>query len=129
MTKQTHGKASQHGGSGRSPAMHRLEQYAKPGNPANWQGPGRDQKNIDRWSERAARNSEIAPRASGPRLANTDTRSHLANPPKLPPTGETNLHSTDAAPRRKASVDAHAEGRRGANHAGSGYMKDVRRIT
>ena len=43
----------------------RLREYAKPLRPENWQGAGRDQPNIDRWSDRATDNSKLAPRATG----------------------------------------------------------------
>jgi|tagenome__1003787_1003787.scaffolds.fasta_scaffold16288563_2 hypothetical protein len=35
----------------------RIKEYSNPTRAANWQGAGRDQKNLDRFSERATENS------------------------------------------------------------------------
>jgi hypothetical protein len=43
----------------------RIKDYATPNSgPDDWRGAGRDQANIDRWSARAAENSQLAPRAA-----------------------------------------------------------------
>jgi hypothetical protein len=39
--------------------IERLKQYANPRSRENWNGASRDQKNIDRWSQRARDNSLI----------------------------------------------------------------------
>jgi hypothetical protein len=64
MTKHSHGKRVSDGGSGRSPVMHRLEQYGNQSSRANWCGLSRAD-DIARWSKRAAENSQLAPRAAG----------------------------------------------------------------
>jgi hypothetical protein len=90
----------------------RLKEYSKP--TKGWQGAGRDQDNIDRWSDRATENSKIAPRASDGEV-------------KLPPTGDVKMRSTKSAPRTTAEIDAHMRGKDDLNHAGSDYMKSIRR--
>lgn len=115
--------------SSKSPSLRRLERYADPSNKANWRGAGRDQKNIDRWSERASRNSEIAPRAAGDPSTN-GSRQMLQDPPKVPPNGGRAMpHSTEAPPRRKPQVDAYVEGRKNLNHTGGSFVPKVRRTT
>jgi hypothetical protein len=61
----------------------RIKQYATPSSgPDNWKGAGRDQANIDRWSERAHENSRLAPRAKSTM--------------ELPNTGKAELSDTNA---------------------------------
>ncbi|MGB6400471.1 MAG: hypothetical protein WBF73_33020 [Bradyrhizobium sp.] len=102
--------------------LERLREYARPTRRENWRGAGRDQGNIDRWSERASENSEIAPRASD-------------KPMDLPSTTnrQLGLRSTKSAPRTDAATDARMVDARTAakddtNFVGdSSYMRGVRR--
>ncbi len=55
----------------------RLRQYANPRSRANWQGASRDKANLTRWSERAAENSKIAPRARSGSSATSTARADL----------------------------------------------------
>ena len=82
--------------------------------PSIWQGASRDQGNIDRFSQRATANSELAPRASD-------------GPMKLPST-KVNTRDTSMRPyksqgeamRREAMADRNIEG-------DSPFMRSVRR--
>jgi hypothetical protein len=97
--------------------IERLRQYSKPTRAGNWQGAGRSQENIDRWSERASDNSQIAPRASSGEV-------------KVPDTGKrTELRDTAMSPRTSRKVDAAMRGEDDLNHVGSPFMRDVRRTT
>lgn len=62
----------------------------------NSKGPSRDQKNLDYWSRRAERNSEIAPRA--------------ARKMELPPTGKMELRDTSKQPYVPRKVNRHLAG-------------------
>jgi hypothetical protein len=94
--------------------LDRLKEYANPVSRDNWRGAGRDQANIDRWSERAEENSDCAEhRAKGGKVA-------------LPDTDKPDLHKTDAPPRRNPKVDARMEAKADTNYVGS-YLRDVRR--
>ena len=96
--------------------LDRLKEYAKPTREANWQGAGRDQANIDRWSQRATEESKIAPRASGGEM-------------KLPSTGrKVETRDTAMSPRTSRKVDAAMRGEGDLNHVGgSDYMNSIRR--
>jgi hypothetical protein len=97
--------------------LERLREYARPTRRENWQGAGRDQANIDRWSDRASDNSKIAPRASGGEV-------------KVPNTGkQTALRDTSMSPRTSRKVDAAMRGEDDLNHVGSSYMAGIRRQT
>jgi hypothetical protein len=86
------------------------KEYSKP--LSGWQGNARDQKNIDRWSERATANSQCAPRASD-------------GPMKLPST-KVNQRDSDMRPYRpRTNVATNADE---LNIEGdSPFMRDVRR--
>jgi predicted aminopeptidase len=90
------------------------EEYSKPR--SGWQGAGRDQANIDRWSDRAAENSKLAPRASNGEM-------------KLPDTGKRQeSRSTKSAPRTNAEIDKRMAGENDVNHEGdSAYLRGIRR--
>jgi hypothetical protein len=105
--------------------IERLRQYANPRSKENWRGAGRDQKNIDRFSERATENSELAPRASG--KPNNGVPERETDPPELHNTGKVKLRSTATPPRRDREIDRHMAGEDDPNHVGSGYMPGVRR--
>jgi hypothetical protein len=93
----------------------RLKEYAKPTREANWNGAGRDQANIDRWSERATDNSKLAPRATNHEI-------------KLPDTdAKQQLNDTKSSPRTHAEIDERMRGRNDLNHEGSEYLKSIRR--
>jgi hypothetical protein len=96
--------------------LDRLREYEKPLRKENWQGAGRDQANIDRWSDRATDNSKIAPRASGGEV-------------KLPDTGkQTALRDTGMSPRAARSADKRMAAKDDQNFVGdSSYMAGVRR--
>jgi hypothetical protein len=91
----------------------RIREYAKPAREENWNGASRDMKDIDRWSERAHRES--------------DGHRHRAKAGEmsLPSTGEMELHSTATG----APADRRAVAKKDLNHdiEGSAYMKGVRR--
>jgi hypothetical protein len=95
----------------------RLREYAKPTREANWQGASRDQANIDRWSERAAENSDGA-----------DHRGSSGEV-KLPDTGKRmDVRSTKSAQRTSAEIDARMRGKDDLNFVGdSSYMAGIRR--
>ena len=97
--------------------IERLKEYANPTRSGNWQGAGRDQANIDRWSRRAEISSD------------GDQHRASAGPMKLPPTGR-RIETRDTAMRPKVSrsVDAMMKAAKAdVNHFGSSYMKGVRR--
>jgi hypothetical protein len=96
--------------------LERLKEYSKPTRAANWDGPGRDQANIDRWSERATENSALAPRAKGGEVS-------------LPDTGKwTELRDTAAAPREARKADARMVAKDDLNTSGdSPYLRGIRR--
>jgi hypothetical protein len=99
--------------------LERLKEYAKPTRKENWQGAGRDQANIDRWSERATENSDGADhRATGTERA--EAHSTGKKPVDRP---------TSIAPRASRDVDARMVDKDDLNHVGSTFMRDVRRIT
>lgn len=91
----------------------RLKEYSKPLRAGNWQGAGRDQANIDRWSERATENSQCAPRASD-------------GPMKLPSTKVT-TRDTNMKPYRSQADSMVKEALADKNDVGSPFMRDVRR--
>lgn len=90
----------------------RLKGYANPQKGPH--GAGRDQANIDYWSDRAKENSAIAPRASD-------------GPMKLPST-KVNARDSEMKPYRSRSVDnAMKEAKADMNDIGSSYMRGIRR--
>jgi hypothetical protein len=92
----------------------RLKEYAKPLRSENWQGAGRDQENIDRWSARASDNSQIAPRASD-------------GPMKLPSTKVT-MRDTSMKPYRSQGEAMRKEALADTNIAGdSPFLRSVKR--
>jgi hypothetical protein len=95
-------------------SISRLKEYEKPLRKQNWQGAGRSQANIDRWSNRATEQSRIAPRASGGEV-------------KLPDTGkQTALRDTAMSPRTSRKVAT--RGKDVPNFVGdSSYMAGIRR--
>jgi hypothetical protein len=95
----------------------RLKEYAKPLSPQNWQGCSRDQNYIDRWSDRAEANSQLAPRASDKmRLQKTGKR--------------VELRDSSAAPKVSRKIDNVMKAAKAdVNHVGSLYMRNVRRET
>jgi hypothetical protein len=94
----------------------RLKEYARPTRRENWQGAGRDQGNIDRWSDRASDNSQIAPRAPSGEV-------------KVPDTGKrTELRDTAMSPREARKADARMVAKEDTNFVGdSSFMAGVRR--
>jgi hypothetical protein len=90
----------------------RLKGYANPQKGPH--GAGRDQENLDYWSDRAKENSKIAPRASDGEM-------------KLPATRVT-ARDTEMKPYRSRNVDnAMKEAKADLNDVGSSYMRGVRR--
>lgn len=99
--------------------LDRLKEYSKPNRAENWKGASRDQANIDRWSERARRESQIAPRASEGPLDLPSTTNRQAG-----------LRSTKSPPRTYPEIDVRMDGRDDLNFVGSSqYMRDVRRTS
>lgn len=92
----------------------RLKEYAKPLRAANWQGAGRDQANIDRWSARAAENSKIAPRATDGPMKLPSTKVNQRDTSMKPYQPRTN-YGTDA-------METNIEG-------DSVYLRGIRRTT
>jgi hypothetical protein len=91
----------------------RLERYANPSDPRNWDGRSCYKENIDRWSERAHQESDGARH-----------RASTRKEPELPSTGEMNVHSTHVRPgdqRKEAKADR--------NHVDklTEYMRGVKR--
>jgi len=97
----------------------RLREYAKPTREANWQGAGRDQANIDRWSDRATDNCKLAPHATG-----LDVRAEAHSTGR-----QTDLRDTRKQPRTSRKVDAAMRGDDDLNHVGSSFMAGTRRQT
>ena len=98
--------------------IERLKEYAKPLRPENWQGAGRDQANIDRWSARASENSDgDRHRATGTERAEAhDTGKRVESRP------------TEMGPRVPRKINSvMSDARRDVNHIGSDYMKSIRR--
>jgi hypothetical protein len=92
--------------------LERLKEYANPRHGP--QGAGRDQKNLDYWSDRAEANSEIAPRASD-------------GPMRLPST-KVNTRDTAMGPKVSRGVDARMKAKADINVAGgSAYLRGIRR--
>jgi hypothetical protein len=88
------------------------KEYSKP--LSGWQGAGRDQANIDRWSDRATENSQLAPRASD-------------GPMKLPSTKVT-TRETSMKPYRSQADSMRKEALADTNIAGdSPFLRSVRR--
>ncbi|MGM4870665.1 hypothetical protein AB7645_05490 [Bradyrhizobium sp. 956_D2_N1_5] len=95
--------------------LERLKEYANPRRRENWDGETCDKANLDRWSERAAENSKLAPRARGGAM-------------KLADTDKMDLHSTSDAPRRDKDADKRAVAKADTNtDGGSSFMRSVRR--
>ena len=96
----------------------RLNEYTTP--MKGPQGAGRDQKNIDYWSDRATDNSNLAPRATG-----------IDETLKPHSTGRTmDNRSTSMSPRTSRRVDAAMKGEGDLNQVGSSqYMAGIRRTT
>jgi hypothetical protein len=94
--------------------IERLKEYANPTRAGNWNGASRDQANIDRWSNRAAEQSQCAPRASD-------------GPMKLPDTNAKQQIDPKSSPRTTAAIDKRMAGKDDLNHSGGGYMKNIRR--
>ncbi len=72
--------------------IERLKEYVRPG--SGWNGASRDQRNLDRWSQRASRNSD-----GDQHRAKSGGRIDLAS------TGRADLVDTGAPPRHDARVD------------------------
>ena len=86
----------------------RLQSYRDQEGP---RGQSRDMRDINKWSDRAERNSEIAPRAKG---------------------GEMRLHDTSApagVPWSGSAGNKMREAKADKNDVGSSFMKQVRRTT
>jgi len=66
-----------------SKRQERLNEYKNPTRSENWCGESSDKAYLDRWSARAAENSQKPPRAKGGKM-------------DLPSTGEIALHVTSA---------------------------------
>jgi hypothetical protein len=93
----------------------RLREYARPASPKNWCGASRDEKYIDRWSERAHQES--------------DGYKHRASdgPMELPDTGKMKLRETSMRPLVRDADRVERDARADLNHVGSLYMRYVRR--
>ena len=104
--------------------LERLKEYAKPTRRENWQGAGRDEANISRWSERATENSDGADhRATGTERAEAHSTGKRVD-----------LRSTKSAPRADAATDARmvddarAVAKADTNFVGDlSYMRGIRR--
>lgn len=90
----------------------RIEAYARMEGPC---GAGRDEKNLDYWTDRAAENSKIAPRASD-------------GPMKLPST-KVNARDTAMKPYVARGGNPRGIAQSDLNHDGSDspFMKSIRR--
>ena len=88
----------------------RIADYATMKGP---QGAGRDERNLDYWVARTARNSEIAPRAAD-------------GPMKLP---STKVDARDTAMKPYVSRDVRAMAKSDLNHSpdSSPFLKSIRR--
>jgi hypothetical protein len=97
--------------------IERLKEYARPLRPENWQGAGRDQANIDRWSARASENSDGADHrgSDGEMKLPSTGRRQESRPTEMGPLVPRKINSV--------MVDAKSD----LNHEGSDYMKSVRR--
>jgi hypothetical protein len=106
----------------------RLKEYARPLRPENWQGAGRDQANIDRWSERATKESQIAARALGP-VHGGPLGTKDQDLPSLPSTGKRQeSRPTAMGPREPRNINKRMRGEDDLNHVGeSNYMAGIRR--
>jgi hypothetical protein len=90
----------------------RCDEYAKPKGPRPHGGT--DQANLDHWADRAAKNSQVAPRAGD-------------GPMKLPST-KMNTRDTDMKPKVSRSIDARIKATSDTNHDGdTSYLPSVRR--
>jgi hypothetical protein len=106
--------------------LERLKGYSKPLRSENWQGESRQQY-IDRWSDRASEESQLAPRASGTRSTNGEIAPDL-DPPRAPSSGAVANRDTSMRPREARKVDRLMAGDDDLNHIGSGsYLPEVRR--
>jgi hypothetical protein len=94
--------------------MDRLREYARPTRPENWAGAGRDQADIDRWTEWCSENSNQGTRAKD-------------GPIELPNTGKVKTRPTEMSPRTSRKVDAAMRGDGDLNNVGSSYLRGVRR--
>jgi hypothetical protein len=96
----------------------RLKEHAKPLRKENWQGCGRDQANITRWSDRAKQNSQLAPRATG---IDETVMPHSTG-------RQMDVRSTTTAPREARNIDKRMAAKDDQNFVGdSSYMAGVRR--
>jgi hypothetical protein len=109
MTRHTHGRRLVDQSTGRSPSLHRVEQYRDPLHASNWDGRSTESA-ISRWSDRATRNSQLAPRAIGTRENNGSTERDLDLPAVHSSGRKMDLHSTSAPPKRDEAVDAKVSG-------------------
>jgi hypothetical protein len=101
------------------------DEYSKP--TKGWQGQSREQGYIDRWSNRATAESQIAPRAAGTRSTNGEIAPDR-DPPRVPSTGALANRDTSMRPREARKVDRLMSGKDDLNHVGSGsYLPEVRR--
>jgi hypothetical protein len=96
--------------------MSRQDRLKECSNPMHGpQGAGRDQANIDAWSDRATANSQIAPRASSGKM-------------KLPSTGKAMATRDTSMKPYRARGDARAAAKADKNFAGdSSYLPGLRR--
>ena len=95
----------------------RLKEYAAPTRKGNWEGQARDQSAIDRWSDRASENSQLAPRSTGMEQAEAHS------------TGKSmDMRDTAMKPREARNADARMTAKADTNTAGdSPYLRGVRR--
>jgi hypothetical protein len=96
----------------KSPRDIRLAEYANPSH-SEWRGAS-TKENIDRWAGRAEKESD-----------GHKHRASTQKEPTLPPTGEMSVHSTHRTAHMAG--DPYDAARKVRNHAGSDYLKDVRR--
>jgi hypothetical protein len=95
-----------------SPRDTRLREYSNP-SASPWKGAS-TKENIDRWASRAERESD-----------GHKHRASTQKEPSLPATGEMSVHSTHR--QGHMAGDPYDAARKVRNHAGSDFMKDVRR--
>jgi hypothetical protein len=117
--------------------LSRLREYSNPTKGPH--GAGRDEKNIDYWSDRAKQNSQLAPRASG--IDETVMPHSTGKQTALRDTGMSPLVSRNAdramkdddfdrvvsPPRTTRKVDDAMAGKNDLNNTGSSYMRGIRR--
>jgi hypothetical protein len=108
--------------------IERLKQYANPTRRQNWEGCSRQLKYIDRWSARASRESEIAPRAKGKVDLGTTLVPYTDEPQEHPTGRRMEMRPTDMPPKVSRAVDkAMVDAKNDRNHTGGSHLRNIRR--